>query len=600
MSEEATTQASPVIAASEAVAAPVKEELEVKTTAEGGVSNGTAPADAPEPAPEVATEVSAPIETPDRANTNGKQTESDDVTHNKPTPDAKDMEMKDKTKEGEVVAPAGDSVDAITDAPTGGKAKGKGRKSGGVPEHKSKKLNKKASKAKMMHTDAKPGDHFFVRLKGYPLWPAIVCEESMLPDTLLKTRPVTAARADGTYRADYEDGGPKVKDRSFPVMYLQTNEFGFIPNQDLVDLDPEECAKSGPSIKKKDLSAAYQLASEQNDLQHYKDILQAFNEQREADAEAKRKLAEAKKLKLVNKEKRSKVVVEEELEDEDVNMPDAALEVDSDGAEVAPKSVKAKKRKAEEPAETPSRVDSVKKPRPTIKLNTPKTTNGTSMPKIAKDSATKATKPKSSKKAAAKAAATPEVAIPKEPEMTAEEKRVKKEKEILFLRHKLQKGLLTRDQSPKEEEMKQMSEFVTKLEGYADLEVSIIRATKINKVLKAMLKLPSIPRENEFNFKPRSQTLLDKWNKLLASEQGTPAAPTTNGVEHKTDEVKASPNAAANGSKGSPKESKAEEKASPKESPATESKEPAIGDQATPENTAKGPAVAPAALETST
>lgn len=82
--------------------------------------------------------------------------------------------------------------------------------------------------------------------------------------------------------------------------------------------------------------------------------MQAFNEQREADAEAKRKLAEAKKLKLVNKEKKSKAVAEDEPEDEDVDMPDVAPEVDSDGAEVAPKPVKAKKRKAEEPAEVSS------------------------------------------------------------------------------------------------------------------------------------------------------------------------------------------------------------------------------------------------------
>src|SRR6202021_1880941 len=104
------------------------------------------------------------------------------------------------------------------------------------------------------------------------------------------------------------------------------------------------------------------------------------------------------------------------------------------------------------------------------------------------------------------------------------------QKEILFLRHKLQKGLLTRDQRPKEEEMKQMSEFIGKLEGYADLEVSIIRATKINKVLKAILKLSTIPKEEEFKFKSRSQALLDKWNKLLAVDQDTPGPPSTNGV----------------------------------------------------------------------
>lgn len=97
------------------------------------------------------------------------------------------------------------------------------------------------------------------------------------------------------------------------------------------------------------------------------------------------------------------------------------------------------------------------------------------------------------------------------------------QKEVLFLRHKLQKGLLTRDQEPKEEEMKLMSDYVTKLEGFPDLEVSIIRATKINKVLKAILKLDNIPKEDEFKFKPRSQVLLDKWNKLLSAD-GAPAA----------------------------------------------------------------------------
>jgi len=84
--------------------------------------------------------------------------------------------------------------------------------------------------------------------------------------------------------------------------------------------------------------------------------------------------------------------------------------------------------------------------------------------------------------------------------------------------------------------MKGMSEFISKLEGYADLEVSIIRLTKINKVLKAIIKLSSIPKEGEYKFKSRSQTLLDKWNKLLASDQATPTAVTNGTSEHKIGE----------------------------------------------------------------
>ena len=95
--------------------------------------------------------------------------------------------------------------------------------------------------------------------------------------------------------------------------------------------------------------------------------------------------------------------------------------------------------------------------------------------------------------------------------------------------------------------MKAMSDFVSTLESFSDLAVSIIRATKINKVLKAILKLDNIPKEDEFQFKARSQALLDKWNKLLAVEGAVPAAavasaaaPETNGVNGaKTNGVKA-------------------------------------------------------------
>ncbi|KAK3388319.1 hypothetical protein B0T20DRAFT_491206 [Sordaria brevicollis] len=75
------------------------------------------------------------------------------------------------------------------------------------------------------------------------------------------------------------------------------------------------------------------------------------------------------------------------------------------------------------------------------------------------------------------------------PVMTPEERYARKEREILFLRHKLQKGLLQRDQKPDPEYMKIMSEFMTKLEGFQDLEASIINITKIHKVMKAILKL---------------------------------------------------------------------------------------------------------------
>lgn len=98
------------------------------------------------------------------------------------------------------------------------------RKSAVAAASTGKKLNKKVSKPNLLHLNAQPGDHFFVKLKGHPKWPVIICDDDMLPRSLLGTRPVTAKRADGTYRDDFADGGKRAHQRTFPVMYLYTNE----------------------------------------------------------------------------------------------------------------------------------------------------------------------------------------------------------------------------------------------------------------------------------------------------------------------------------------------------------------------------------------
>lgn len=119
----------------------------------------------------------------------------------------------------------------VTSADTSGAAaapvkanNGKRKSTSGVPEHKNKKLNKKKSMVKMTHLDAEPGQYFYARLKSYPPWPSVICDESMLPTSLTSTRPVTTKKADGTYNEAYADGGKKVADRTFPIMFLHTNE----------------------------------------------------------------------------------------------------------------------------------------------------------------------------------------------------------------------------------------------------------------------------------------------------------------------------------------------------------------------------------------
>lgn len=94
---------------------------------------------------------------------------------------------------------------------------------------------------------------------------------------------------------------------------------------------------------------------------------------------------------------------------------------------------------------------------------------------------------------------------------------------VLFLRHKLQKGFISRDQPPKEDEMASMAGYFDKLEKHSDLEVSIIRSTKINKVLKMIVKLNSIPRDEEFNFRHRAMGILSSWKNILDADTPGPA-----------------------------------------------------------------------------
>lgn len=147
---------------------------------------------------------------------NGEKEEGG-ATEEKPTEPAAEAD-----KEGEEATPE----DAANGTPASSKKanNGKRKSTGGVPEHRNKKLNKKKSSAKITHLDAKPGEFYFARLKSYAPWPSVICDEEMLPQSLLSSRPVTTKKLDGTYNEKYADGGKRVQDRTFPIMFLHTNE----------------------------------------------------------------------------------------------------------------------------------------------------------------------------------------------------------------------------------------------------------------------------------------------------------------------------------------------------------------------------------------
>ncbi|KAJ4424141.1 hypothetical protein N0V82_001189 [Gnomoniopsis sp. IMI 355080] len=102
-------------------------------------------------------------------------------------------------------------------------------------------------------------------------------------------------------------------------------------------------------------------------------------------------------------------------------------------------------------------------------------------------------------------------------------------KVILSVRSKLQNGcrkILMRDEMPSNDDLREMSDCLTKLEGYPDLEASIIRSTRIHKVMMAILKLERLPKDDEFRVSvgSRAQALLDDYELTLMTTGDSPKA----------------------------------------------------------------------------
>ncbi|KAJ5547059.1 hypothetical protein N7494_004644 [Penicillium frequentans] len=372
------------------------------------------------------------------------------------------------------------------------------RRSSGVGE---KKLNRKKSQSRITHLDAKPGDYYLARLRSYAPWPAIICDEEMLPQSLLDSRPITAKQADGSYRADYADDGRRAHERSFPVMFFGTNEFAWIPNTNLKPLDPAECKEVSEKNKAKQLLGAYKVAAEGHDLKHFKELLSdhqaAIQQEIEEEEREEEEKAKAKAEKATKKNKRKSKGAETDVEMED--------------ADEAKPSKATKKRKKDEteveedkPAKTPKTATK-------LKLSTPKA------PKTPAEEKKKTPAPKTKKAAPkkGKAAASDEEPVEaKEPEKQIDPEELKKKKEK-------EEGIHLSRQPPQENEMDAMATYYDKLEKHADLEVAIIRSTKINKVLKMIVKLNTIPRDEEFNFRSRAMSLLSSWKNVLDGDLPT-------------------------------------------------------------------------------
>lgn len=246
-----------------------------------------------------------------------------------------------------------------------------------------------------------------------------------------------------------------------------------MPNTELTPLDVESVTAPSEKGKSKLLLAAFEKAAEQHDLKYFKDMLvdhqKAIQEDQEAQAEKEAKKANKAKRKSTTTPAAPVVDADE-------------MDIDEEAATLKPKSKKRKKDQEDDGADEKVRslilkfchlshnTQPAKTPKTgtKLKLSTPKTP--TTEPSTKK----KATKPKSkpvpkTNTSEDEAATTPKTGLPPLTPAAAKDMKEKKgqhieiillpfsleaNRTVLYYRHKLQRGFLSRDTRPKEDEMK--------------------------------------------------------------------------------------------------------------------------------------------------
>ncbi|CAE6479640.1 unnamed protein product [Rhizoctonia solani] len=352
------------------------------------------------------------------------------------------------------------------------------------------------------------------KVKGYPPWPGEIIDPDEAPSKVKLERPTSK------------------KVTFYCVRFFPVGDHAWLPTKDVSRLLPHEIAAylAEPSKRKGDLLEGYKIANEPYEWRKEKDALAEREKVNEAAG----------------------ISVNDDIDELD----DAEEDEDDD--------VKPKKRKRESAAdkkEAKGRGKGKRKPKKSAEQIESEDDE---------DKASRADKPTSSKaekerpnKRAKKESIAPQpsagaaggddegddAAMANDPEAA----------KVKEWRHKLQRAFLTKT-SPAPEEMAGLDTVFTTVESYDKMTVEYLSYSKIGKVMRKIIQLPTIPSDEQYHFRQRAQSLVAKWQQLITtSEDGSPSNNTTK------DKVASSSGKAVNSTGGKPKSSKASDKDAPAE-----------------------------------
>ncbi|KAF7288323.1 PWWP domain-containing protein [Mycena chlorophos] len=427
-----------------------------------------------------------------------------------------------------------------------------------------KRPTKKAKQDDAEPESFAPRELVLAKLKGFPLWPAMIIEPKHTPIAIRAMQPV--GRKKPAYAVRFFPKGDYLW-LSGSVLTRLTTERIVEYQSACADLEAQTAEKQsetkgkkkGEGIGRKDLMEAYEAANN----------LAEWEKEHEAALKAVKK-EEAKKRK---KEKAAEEEVDELEEDEPAKTgqkraraaPKKAAAPKTQG-KAAPKAAGSAKSKKAPAADATSKSKSKKttskappktkrKVAPKSKATVESEDDAGAAPeeededevaeeeedgppkkkaRTAAGAAGKA-KPKGGAKAASKGGAKKAAATAQVNGKDDDKNDLENDpdaRQVRDWRNKLQKCFLKQSEvPPKESEMPAMDTLFTQVENYEEMSVEYLTFSKIGKVMRHihLLEPARVPRDDEYNFRDRAKVLVDKWNGMLSVERSAEGASTGTG-----------------------------------------------------------------------
>ncbi|KIO30362.1 hypothetical protein M407DRAFT_242247 [Tulasnella calospora MUT 4182] len=400
---------------------------------------------------------------------------------------------------------------------------------------------KKATKAQAAEATYSVKDIVLAKVKGYPPWPAMVVDPENVAKHVKKERPISK------------------KTTFYCVRFFPAGDYSWAVAKDLSRLQQHEIEAyiNEPSKKNSELKRGYEVAL--NPTPWIDEI-----ERKEADAEA----AAAEEEEGVDQLEDSEGGGEEEVDS------------DADSASAKKKKPQAGKKRKHDSI---SAEDGKKKRKNAQEALSAKRRPVAGSKKAAKGKASSADNAESEDGVGAMAEleATEEEAGRKKGRTSRGKaddsdekpgKRSKKDKDeddaddplandpdaqrVKDWRHKLQRGFLTGGKPPQAADMPLLDQIFSTVENYPNLTIEYLQFSKIGKVMRRIAGLNDIPRDDEFHFKERAQTLVLKWQAILQEAEqaaksnevnGKPTEAPETSTEPSTDAKSGEPKPAVNG-----------------------------------------------------